>query len=417
MEKLIEDLLGLVAIPSVALEDVSETAPYGAGPAKALAYVEQLCQRLDLPFTHCDGKVAWAEIGQGEEMVGVLVHLDVVPLGDGWTKNPLGEVVDDRIYGRGVIDDKGPTVAVLHAMHRLKAEGVALNRRVRIIFGQCEEVGEWTDMAYYRQTQELPVFGFTPDADFPAIHGEKGILNFRLTMPLAESGFSAAQAGDATNVVPRICNVTVAESGEGFFAQGKSAHASLPHLGENAIAKCMGVLDTQFAQFFNTLIGTQYHGEAMGCGFADEQSGKLTLNAGVLSVQGADLVLDLDVRSPVSIQPEQVEEAICKSCAPWGISVERTAWEAGIYLDKQGKPLQAMVEAYRQVTGDVDSQSEVIGGGTYARAMPGIVAFGPMQPGRELTEHQADEYMLLEDLRQAEEVYRLALVRLANLEV
>lgn len=197
-------LKGLMSIESVALVDADEKHPYGTAPAKALDYVLNLCAQLGIPTVNRDGKVAWAEIGSGDEIVGILGHLDVVPVGDGWVHDPKGEVCDGRLYGRGAADDKGPTLAALFAMKDLMDSGVPLKRRVRLIFGQCEEVGGWDDMAYYVANETLPVYGFTPDADFPAIYGEKGILNYELSMPLSESGLLSAEGGDAGNMVPDL---------------------------------------------------------------------------------------------------------------------------------------------------------------------------------------------------------------------
>lgn len=412
----LDAVLELVAIDSVAMVDVTEQCPYGTGPAKALEYTLELCKSLGIRTENLDGKIAWAEIGQGEEIVGVLGHLDIVPVGDGWTHNPKGELCGDRLYGRGVVDDKGPTLAALFAMKELQDAGTKLNRRVRLIFGQSEETGGWDDMALYKETQQLPVFGFTPDADFPAIYGEKGILNFELTMPLAKSGFLSAEGGNASNMVPDSCQVDVPHAGgpKSYFATGRSAHASTPEKGENAISAVMAELTGPFAEFYNKHIGFDYHGGKMGCGFEDDKSGKLTLNAGLLRTKGDNLVLTLDIRNPVTFTTAQVREAIEKSCAPYGITVACIEDAACVYMDKNGPVIRAMLEVYRGVTGDM-SEPQVIGGGTYARAMPGIVAFGPMQPGRECTEHQKDEYMLVDDLLQVKEIYRQTIEKLANL--
>ena len=412
-----------MAIESVAMTDADEAHPYGTGPAKALDYVLALCERLGLRTENRGGRVAWAEIGRGEEIVGILGHLDVVPVGDGWTHDPAGELCGDRLYGRGAVDDKGPVLAALFAMRELQDARVPLKRRVRLIFGQSEETGGWDDMEYYKAHEQLPVFGFTPDADFPAIYGEKGILNYELSMPLAATGLLSVSGGDASNMVPAWARAeTAAEDGpRTFLASGEAAHASTPEKGSNAISALMEQLaaagvESPLADFYNRHIGREVHGVGLGCGFEDAQSGKLTLNAGLLRTLGDRVVLTLDVRSPVTVAQEQVSRAVEAACAPYGIEVACTESMAPIYMDRDGQVIRAMLDVYRRVTGDA-SEPTVIGGGTYARAMPGIVAFGPMQPGRVCTEHQADEYILLEDLFQAEEIYREAIERLANLEV
>lgn len=421
-QRFLDAVLGLVAIDSVALTDISPEAPYGAGPARALAYVMDLCRELGIRTENCGNKVAWAEIGQGDEIVAILGHLDTVPAGDGWAHDPKGEVCGDRLYGRGVVDDKGPVLAALFAMKELQDAGVPLNRRVRLILGQCEEVGDWGDMEYYKATQQLPVFGFTPDADFPAIYGEKGILGFRLTMPLADSGLLSLEGGDASNMVPDWCRCQFRAadgSVQSLETHGRSAHASTPEKGENAITAMMEQLaalgvESPLVAFYRQHISGDHHGVKLGCGLEDPQSGKLTLNAGLLRTQGDELVLTLDIRNPVTFTCKDVEEPLSRACRAFGIRCDCTGDEAPIYMDKNGKVVQAMVKVYQELTGDL-SEPTVIGGGTYARAMPGIVAFGPMRPGRECTEHQKDEYILLEDLFAAKEIYRQTMEKLANL--
>ena len=421
-QQLIDALLGLTAIDSVALTEVSDAAPYGTGPAKALEYVMELCTRLGIRTVNRSGRVAWAEIGQGYEIVGILGHLDVVPAGDGWTHDKRGEIAGDRIYGRGVVDDKGPTLAALFAMKELQDAGTALKRRVRLIFGQCEEDGDWGDMNYYLEHEEHVAYGFTPDADFPAIYGEKGILEFRLTMPLEGSGLVSIEGGEASNVVPEWARCVYLDANGGrqeLAAQGRSAHASTPEKGVNAIDKLVETLlergvHGKFTDFYAKHLLDDYHGGKLGCGLADEQSGKLTVNSGLVRVEGRNIVLTLDIRNPVSYTRSDVEAPLKRLCKEYGMSLECTDDLAGVYMDKEGPVIKALLDVYRTVTGDM-SEPTVIGGGTYARAMPGIVAYGPMRPGRECTEHQRDEYILIEDLFAAKEIYRQAIERLANL--
>lgn len=412
--KFLDSLMGLLSINSVAYVDADETHPYGKAVSQALEYVLNLGEELGMRTVNRDGKIAWVEIGEGDEIVGILGHLDIVPIGEGWTHNPLGEICGDKLYGRGTSDDKGPTLAAMFAMKELMDAGVKLNRRVRLILGQCEEVGEWTDMQYYCENEQLPVFGFTPDAEFPAIYGEKGIMRFELTLPVAESGLEFAEGGDAGNMVPGWARGSAA--GADFIAEGTSAHASTPEKGVNAISKLMEQLPGKFAEFYNKHIGFDYNGGKMGCGFEDEASGKLTLNAGTLRTEDGLLKLVIDIRCPVTFTLEQVQSAIEAACAPYGIAVENTAYTPSVYMDKNGQVITTMIDVYREVTGDM-TEPMVIGGGTYARAMPGIVAYGMLQPHREGTEHQKDEYVYLEDLYQAKDIYRIAIERLANLQL
>ena len=187
---MIDALRKLIAIPSITDATAEEGKPFGKNVNDALVYMLNFCQDLGFRTKNCGNYLGFAEIGQGEELMGILCHLDVVPTGEGWQHDPFGgEVVDGRIYGRGAMDDKGPAMAAVYAMKDILDSGRKLNKRVRIIFGCQEETGDWVDMEYYKEHEEIPSFGFTPDADFPAIYGEKGILMVRLSMEASKSGF------------------------------------------------------------------------------------------------------------------------------------------------------------------------------------------------------------------------------------
>lgn len=417
-EEMICALRDLVRINSVAGVDVTPEAPYGKGPARALESTLALCASLGMRTVNRDGRVGWAEIGEGSEMVGILVHLDVVPAGEGWNY-PAYDLTETegRLYGRGVTDDKGPAIACIYAMKDLLDSGAPLKRRIRIIFGQSEEVGIWHDMEWYKAHEELPVFGFTPDADFPAIYGEKGILGMELSVPASASALERIEGGDASNMVPAWCRAAV--NGRAYETVGRAAHASTPEDGDSAITKMMAALAEEIPQdplvaFYQKYIGSALNGEKMGCALEDDKSGKLTMNVGTLRMREDRIVMEMDVRNPVTFAPERVTEPVAKAAAEFGLSMDVTEWNAPVYMDKDGKVIRSLLEVYRAATGD-GSGPAVIGGGTYARAMDHIVAFGPMIPGRELTEHQQNEYILREDFCKIREIYRAAMERLAEL--
>ena len=418
---MIKELQGLIQIPSVTAAQTDAEKPFGDVVPKALEYVLKLCDSYGFRTKNCEGFVGWAEIGQGEELMGILCHLDVVPAGTGWTYPPFaGEVHDGKLYGRGAVDDKGPAMAAIFAMKEILDSGMKLNKRIRIIFGQTEEDGDWIDMEYYKEHEEIPSFGFTPDADFPAIYGEKGLAQFILSMDAEKSGFIAAEGGEAPNMVPdrASCQVMCGGEKKSFTAEGKSAHASLLWEGENALTKLMEEVeasgaDCPFARFYMEKIGRSLYGEQIGLDLADEASGKLTFNAGKLALSADKLELSVDIRYPVTCTYEEVKRRLAEAVAPYGLEVNLLAEMKPVYMDKDGPVIKKLIAAYREVTGD-DSQPTVIGGGTYARAMDNIVAFGPVFPGRECTEHQSDEYILIEDLEKAKEIYKLAIIKLAG---
>lgn len=431
---MIETLSRLLEFESVATRK-EPGYPYGKAVAGALDYVLELCESFGFRTKNAGGRYGYAEIGEGEELIGILCHLDVVPAGEGWDYPPFAGTLTDgkeaapdevgtggrRLYGRGSLDDKGPAVASIYAMKSLLDRGLPLRKRIRIIYGQTEENGEWDDIADYVEKEELPDCGFTPDGDFPAIYAEKGLMVLKLTAPLAGSGFLSVRGGSAPNMVPDRC-VAVTEVGT-FETKGKSTHGSAPWGGENAITKMMALLTEEgggrvpFAETYMEIIGDGIYGEKTGCAFEDAKSGKLSLNAGMLQVEETggeeQLCIYLDIRYPVTFDGGEVAEAVRKRVKPYGIASEMIHHMAPVYMDKDGPVMKKLLAAYREFTGD-ETEPLLIGGGTYARSMPGIIAFGPNFPGHPCREHQENEYILVEDFLLLRKIYERALELLAE---
>lgn len=413
---MIESLQQLLRIESIAMPNAGPF-PYGEGPARALDYALELCATLGFRTKNVDYRYGYAEIGQGSEIIGILAHLDTVPAGNGWTYPPFDGTIDDgKLYGRGVEDDKGPAIACIYAMKDLLDSGMPLNKRIRLIFGQDEETGNWLDIKAYCENEELPTCGFTPDACFPAIYGEKGILIAGMAMPLEQSGLTKAAGGSAPNMVPDDCSVEI--NGTTYDATGRTAHGSTPWEGDNAITKLMNTLSQlpqppHFAQSYMALMGDSLCGHYMGIDFHDEQSGTLSINAGYLTVEDTEIRIYFDIRYPVTASGEEVLARMEKAAAPYGFRVWKQHEIRPVYMDKQGRVITSLLEAYRKITGDF-SEPLVVGGGTYARAMNNIVAFGPGFPGRASTEHEANEHMEIESLLKLRKIYYEALKKLLS---
>jgi len=419
MDELIKSIQELVSIESVAKPDCQIPGyPHGKGVNQALHYVLQLCDRFGFRTKNCNEQIGWAEIGSGSPMTGILVHLDTVPLGDGWTAGQ-GEIRDGKIYGRGVIDNKGPAVACIYAMKELLDSGAPIHGRIRLIFGQLEETGNWTDIEYYKQTEELPDRGFTPDADFPLIFAEKGIcvLEFHAS---AGSSLLSLHGGTACNVVPAFCSCQVQTSDgnqQTIQTQGKAAHGSMPEKGINAISllikqlhklHCSGIIDIPFSQFYQQCIGTGIHGEGLGCSWEDAVSGKLTMNCGTINLEDGVIKMAVDIRYPVTCNFDSLFTQIQTAAAVYGVETSCSMHMKPVHTAVDDPFIQTLLHAYQTVTGD-HSDPIAIGGGTYARSMDHIVAFGALLPGRPLTEHQADEHILIDDLMTAKKIYFHAL--------
>ncbi len=385
--------------------------PYGSGPAKALDYMLAKAESIGFRTVNPDYKYGYAEIGEGEEIIGVLGHLDVVPAGDGWNTPPFEATeIDGNIYGRGTIDDKGPIIAAMYAVKDLVEAGEPLNKRIRFIFGQTEEAGEWNDIEDYKANEELPTCGFTPDAEFPALYGEKGIMFLTIEMPLEESGLDAAEAGSVPNIVPGLCKLVI--NGKVYEAEGVPAHGSMPWLGENAITNaCKAAVadgaSSKFVDMYMETLADSHHGEKAGVAFEDEESGKISVNPGVLRVEDGKVILTVDTRRPVTFTADQEVEALEKRFAEYGVKITPIFQNRSVFMPKDGETITALIDAYREITGDM-SEPLVIGGGTYARGMDNIVAFGPVYPGQEAVEHKANEFIGIEHMNELRKIYAKA---------
>lgn len=385
--------------------------PYGSGVAKALDYMLAKAEELGFRTVNPDYAYGYAEIGEGEEIIGVLGHLDVVPAGDGWNTPPYEATeIDGKIYGRGTVDDKGPMVAAMYAVKDLVDSGAKLNKRIRFIFGQTEEAGDWNDIEDYIANEELPTCGFTPDAEFPALYGEKGIFFFDVEMPHEMSGLDDACAGSVPNIVPDKCKLVI--DGKVFEATGVPAHGSMPWKGENAITNaCKAAVEagakSAFVDMFMETFADSHHGVKTGVAFEDVESGKISVNPGVLKIEDGKVILTVDTRRPVTFTAEQELAALKERFEPFGVTVTPGHQQKHVFMPKDGETISALLEAYREVTGDM-SEPLVIGGGTYARGMDNIVAFGPVYPGMEPVEHQANEYIGIEHMHELRKIYRKA---------
>ena len=438
-DEMIETLKGWLSIPSVSIDDNVPGAPFGPECRRALDRALEDAKKLGFEVRDVDGYAGDISMGSGEKTMGMLCHLDVVPAGDGWTKDPFGgEIADGRIYGRGAMDDKGPAVAAMYAMKAVRDSGIKLNNGVRLILGCDEETG-MNDMRYYASKYQMPDYGFSPDAEYPVINIEKGGLGALLTKEMlpdvGEVPLYELYAGIRSNVVPGVAwaivgaapeianglNVTVEDLGDGkvkLIAEGVSAHASTPELGKNAAGVLFGELAKigaggEVIRFLAEKIGLEGHGESLGIAIEDELSGKLTCNLGLLRYDGRIFSAHLDIRYPIAANEEKILGQLAMTLSPAQIGVTRVSGRTPHHVPKEHRVVQQLIEAYSEVTGE-KGYAFAIGGGTYSRMMPNTVAFGINFPGDVDTCHMPDEYVDIEKFVKATKIMAHAIARLAG---
>ncbi|MFC5543353.1 MAG: dipeptidase PepV [Bacilli bacterium] len=448
--ELIQGLKQLIQIESVLDEEnAREDAPFGEGPKKALEWMLSTASKDGFQVKNVDHYAGHIEMGEGEDILGILCHVDVVPAGGNWTYPPFeGTVKDGKLYGRGAIDDKGPTMAAYLAMKMVRDAGIPLSKRVRMIIGTDEESG-FRCVEHYFQKEEMPGIGFAPDADFPLINAEKGIalLEFSQTSPLSQDEqLLSFKAGNRNNMVPDFAEAVLKNVPSGFeekfhqyFRQydeevafnregdrviisvtGKSAHAMEPEKGKNAaviLAQFLNLLLTTeaskaFVSFLDDVFSDVY-GKALGLDYADEMSGPTTLNAGIVTFDlenGGNIIVSMrySVTYPYEEKMRMAQENLAKY--PFALNVVSNSEPH--YIPEDDELIQTLLNVYRRYTND-DTKPLSTGGGTYARALKKGVAFGSLFPGEPDVAHQKDEYVVIDNLVKAAAIYAEAIVELA----
>jgi predicted dipeptidase len=428
-------LAELVHIPSVCDEGAGGY-PFGPTVDQALRKALQIAGELGFKTQYGDGGYyGYAEIGEGAEMLGILGHLDVVPPGklEDWDRDPFDPVEKDgMLYGRGTQDDKGPMLAAMYAVKALMDAGVKFNKRVRFIFGTDEET-LWRCINRYKEVEEAPTMGFTPDGYFPLIFAEKGVLQLQLEGS-NESGLSL-DGGSAFNAVPDMAFYQGKQQNElahkleelgfaferkvhGIEVKGKAAHAMIPEEGINALARLCIALDaigveSKAIRFIAREIGEDPNATRIFGDCKDEVSGKLKFNVGMIKIDEIEQI-SIDSRIPVTESKEVMVTKLRAAAAKYGLTYKEFDWLAPIYLPLNNFMIEALMRVYHQFSGDKVSEPIALGGATYARAFDNCVCFGALFPGKLLTEHQPNERAVLDELYKAMEVYAQAVYELTR---
>ncbi|ERJ13618.1 dipeptidase PepV [Haloplasma contractile] len=434
----------LLKIPSVLDGDTaSEEKPFGEGIQKAYEYMMNLGEKDGFRSKNIDNYAGHLELGEGDEVLGILCHLDVVPTGDNWNHPPFsGTVKDGKIFARGAIDDKGPTMAAYYAVKMLKDLGVTFNKKVRIIIGNDEE-SEWRGIDRYLKSEKMPDIGFAPDAEYPLIYGEKGIAVARISGKIEEfDGLFNLGFGERVNVVPDkatavVDNVNLKDAYYKFIEEkgykgesveenknlalkafGKNAHAMEPDHGFNAGFILLEFLnerfDNKFVNFMNTYLTYDSRLKKAGLNFTSDVMNDLTCNVGKVVYDKGEFEILLNFRYPHDMDINELNTKFSKIVNQYGFNYEMISNSKPHFVDPNDEFIQTLHNAYIKYTGDEKTELKTIGGGTYARALKKAVAFGALMPGREELAHQPNEYVQIEDLHKSVAIYAEAIYNLTR---
>lgn len=422
---LLRDLEKLIEIPSVLNNDNSNYL-FGKAIDDSLKEMLNIAKKLGFK-TFYNEYYGYAEIGSGDELIGVLGHLDVVPAGDleKWETNPFKLIKKDgKLYGRGTQDDKGPILAALYGVKLLMDEGTDFNKRVRFIFGLDEE-NLWRSIDKYLDNEEKPDYGFTPDSIFPMINAEKGLLQAKLVMDKGSD--IKIKVDNAFNAVPdkaiydgkEIDKLKVELDKLDFEYNdkkskvevlGKGSHASKPSEGINAILRLVKALNNidvknQTTEMIENVFHDKLHGQGFIDNCEDEVSGKLTVNLGNIDLNLNSQVIGLDIRIPVTFEKQKVVDALKDVVSEYGFEYEEYDYLDSIFISEDNFMVKKLKKVFTQETG-LDATPKSSGGATYARAIDNCLAYGALFPGDKKVEHKANEYIKKDNLFKCSKIYK-----------
>ena len=449
-EDLLKDLFELLSVRSILGTDITEETPFGSGPREALDLILSFGERDGYKTKLVENKAGHIEVGQGEELFGILGHVDVVPVVEAdWTSHPFKpEIRDGKRFARGSLDDKGPTMAAYYAVKLLDKLGVKWNKRVRVIIGSDEETGFRCVEAYFKH-EEQPASGFTPDAMFPLVYAEKaratfdhklkfvledGNYNYKLVkfnggqvLNMVIASAKAELVGEVSDIKEKFENFLAQEKLDGevtvedtikLTLKGKAAHGSTPQYGINGATKLAEFLSTlgldnngkNFVNYIVEKLANDPFGEKLGIDYSDNEMGEATYNYGILDydLEKKVGIVSTDCRHPMKFDLV----ARLNGVKVDNIDIEVTSTKEAHYVPKDDELVTTLMDVYRKHTGDTKNDAFVLGGGTYARCLKKGVAFGLLFPGKEDTMHQANEYLEVEDLLLATAIYAEGIYKL-----
>jgi succinyl-diaminopimelate desuccinylase len=355
-EQIISDIIEIVKIDSVESES-GPGMPFGKGINDCLLKALEIADKLGFKTKNLNGYIGYAQLGEGNDYIGVIGHLDVVPAGDGWIKPPFsGYNHNGRIYSRGILDNKGPIMSCLYALYACKECKIFFNRPIRIIFGTNEETG-MKDLKYYLSHEKPPIMGWTPDCKYPVVYGERGRAKFKVI----------ATQFDLNEFFYFVTN---------YFMQSKDS------------------------------------GDRLGIDYSDDEFGRMQIRKCGLKMEEEKCVFSFTLSYPASVTISKIMSQV-KSKMPKSLSLELVYNYNPVKFKKDCFLVKKLQEAYEEITG-LDGTPVTTTGGTYAKAMPNIVPFGPSFPGQKGISHNPNEWMDIKDIMTNTKIYASSFIKLAG---
>ena len=452
-----ETLRELVAIPTVTVEGV----PQHQNPEflKIADKIKTLAHAFDLKFRNVDNRVYEITLdGQGDEVVGIHAHADVVPvtpenwvLKDGTRLDPFKvTLIGDRMYGRGTEDDKNGIVVTLYAMKVIKEEKLPLARNFKLLVDTTEETSG-DAIPYYFDHNPTPQYNLALDGGYPVVIAEKGYGTVMANFASSASQGKGAEVvsltgGMATNQIPSTSVATLvtdqpeqvaaelnkagaayAKRNGGDFdinakvvgkdvqltVTGVSAHSSEPESGVNPVARMLDFINglngsvalksnfiTDAARYGADNWGLDYTGKKLGVGFSDAFMGPLTTSPTYVGLDDKGLKLAVNLRVPKGKSPEVLKKEIADKLSAWSqatqtpVGFDYTIAEP-MYRNPEGEWVQALLAVATENLG-MKHTFESSAGATSVHELPNGVQFGLAMPNVKYTGHTDNEFKTVE---------------------
>jgi len=464
--EMIADLSRLIEVNSVRSK-CEDGAPFGVESRRVLSLAQDMLEKNGFDVSLFEDMIITAELGPNPPFLGILAHLDIVASGEGWETDPFKLVEKDGIlYGRGVLDNKGPAVASMYAMYCVRDLFPNLKNGVQIILGSGEETG-FEDIARYLEKNTTPPNVFSPDSEFPVVNIEKGrfmpVFGAKWEKDTALPRIISITGGKTPNIVPNYAEAVIegfsAEDVESFckkfsektgvtliyqqpktscqqenvteepsqchmspwhiFAEGRAAHASLPERGNNAQSALVEMLAAMpFAEsesfgYLKTLNRLfphgDYRGAALGLDMEDEKTGRITVNFGVLRFSELEFSGTFDSRTPACADDVDLLEMTRAALGRENIYVTYHEIKKCHHTPEESDFVQKLLGIYEEYT-EQKGKCIAIGGLSYVHDIPGGVAFGCAMPGDDNKVHGANEFIKKEQLITSAKMFAQAII-------
>lgn len=402
--RIISDIMQLLSIKSFTHDEI--------GIRKCQSFLMILAKQMGFNSSlHGNGRILIIEPQNNAQIpeLGIVVHIDTVPFNESkWKHNPLGELTTTEIYGRGILDDKGPVILSMHALCELKGK---IKDSWQIIIGSSEE-DEWIDMeAFLAENPVLPKFLVTIDGD-GVLNGCRGYSDFSLKFKREKDTHHLTNffvPNGVKNTVPAKAIAQI--DNQVIESSGIEVHSSIPEQGKSAITILAQNIKTnyprayeEFSSMFDFLsklhntcderiLNLQFQQDANSIG--------TSISATTADMEDDTIKINLNIRIGPGKTAEDIQAAAHHLKSQYNCEVEMLKLIMPSYVDSDQKVFVAMQEAYEDVLSKKPTVTIARGLG-YNAALPNCAIFGPRFDVADDDEpdscHQADEYRSIASL-------------------